>query len=183
MQAKSGPVAHLPGHNAVVRKKLLLERGEELSDLLIASMFLMAKLHSLGSKFFLESRARMRHFDSIEWEETRQIFLAVGEACGAVRRRDSSMPGRIAYAILAPITAARHFSRGLVQQARLRFRGGFGLASVAASAYFASIWAIGESIGAFRGLDQVKPMLWISEIKPVTRERVAKKSRFPLVRA
>jgi len=176
MLPESGPVAHLPGHNAAVRRQLVIERGEELPDLLIASMFLMAKLHSLGCRFFLEERARMRHFDAIDWQASRQIFFAVGQACGAVRLRRSSVIGRILYGIVTPVTAARHFSRGFIQQARLGTRGGFSVASLLASAYFASLWAIGETVGAWRGLDRVKPMLWISEIKPVTRERVATKS-------
>jgi hypothetical protein len=174
MLPSSGPVAHLPGHNAVVRRQLVVHTGSELEDLLIASMFLMARLHASGARFFLEERARMRHFDSIEWNQTSEIFLVVGHACGAMRVRESSALTRMVYGILTPVTAARHFSRGLIQFARAGVRAGFSPLSVLTSAYFAGAWAVGETIGAWRDLDRVKPRLWISEIKPVAKERAAR---------
>ena len=174
MLPSSGWVAHLPGHNAVVRRQSVVDMGSELEDLLIASMFLMARLHSSGARFFLEERARMRHFDSIEWNQTREIFLVVGQACGAIRLKDSSRLLRILYGVLTPLTAARHFSRGVMHHARAGVRAGFAPSSILASAYFASAWAIGETLGAYRGLDRVKPRLWISEIKPVAQERAAR---------
>jgi len=177
MPQSSGPIGHLPGHNAVVRRSLVLDVGEELPQLLVASMFLMARLRSRGAKFFLEDRARMRHFDTVEWSETRAIFHVVGQACGAVRLGNSTQVARFLYGLLTPLTAARHFSRGVIQHVRVGARAGFSPLSLAASAWFAAAWALGETVGAWRGLDRVKPILWISEIKPVTRERAGSRQR------
>ena len=33
--------------------------------------------------------------------------------------------------------------------------------------------AVGEAIGAVLGIDRVTPLLWVTEVKPVTREQVA----------
>ncbi len=173
MPPSPGVIAHLPGHNAVVRKSLVLDQGDELPQLLVASMFLMARLRERGARFFLEKRAKMRHFDTIEWKKTREIFYVVGQACGAMRFRDSSTVARLAYGLATPVTAARHFSRGVIQQVRHGFRAGFSPSSLLASAWFAAAWAAGETLGAWRGLDRVKSILWISEIKPVSRERAA----------
>lgn len=172
MPPSPGMIDHLPGHNAVIRKSLVLEVGDELPYLLVASMFLMARLRSRGARFFLEERARMRHFDTTEWEQTREIFHVVGQACGAMRLRNSSAPARLVYGLLTPVIAARHFSRGLREHLRHGARAGFSPSSLLASAYFATAWAAGETLGAWRGLDRVKSILWISEIKPVTRDRV-----------
>lgn len=169
-----GVVENLPGHNAVVRKQLLLDTGDDLEDFLIATMFLMAKLHREGCRFCVEERARMRHFDAIEWQKAGEIFLTIGQACGAMRLRGSPLPARMMYAFLTPAIAARHFARGLAQYARAGTRAGFGAGSIVASAFFSVIWGLGEALGAWRGLDHVKPRLWISEIKPVTKEHAAR---------
>ena len=168
-----GAIAHLPGHNSVVRRQLLLDVGDDLEDLLIATLFLMAKLHAEGRTFAIDDRARMRHFDALEWGKAGRIFLTIGQACGAMRLRDSSIPARIMYALLTPGIAAKHLARGLGQYSRAGVRAGFGPGSLIASAYFAGLWGIGEALGAWRGLERVKPALWVSEIKPVSREHAA----------
>ena len=172
MLPTSGAVAHLPGHNAVVRRRLLVEMGDDLDDLLIATLFLMSRLHAEGRRFAIEGHARMRHFDALEWDKAREIFLTIGQACGAMRVRNRSKLARFLYSFLAPVIATRHLSRGLAQYARAGNRAGFGASSILVSAYFAGAWGIGEALGAWRGLEHVKPLLWISEIKPVTREHV-----------
>jgi len=72
------------------------------------------------------------------------------------------------------VTAARHFGRGLIHYVRAGRRAGFGFQSVLAGGFFACVWAVGESVGAWRGLARVTPDLWISEIKPVSMEQVAR---------
>jgi hypothetical protein len=173
MLPSSGSIEYLPGHNAVVRRKLLLEVGDDLEELLIATLFLMSRLRAEGRRFAIEDRARMRHFDALEWGQAGRIFLTIGQACGAMRLRDSSKVARLMYAFLTPVIGMRHFGRGLGQYARAGARAGFGARSLLASAYFAGLWGIGEALGAWRGLGRVKPTLWVSEIKPVSRDHAA----------
>jgi hypothetical protein len=173
MLPNSGSIAYLPGHNAVVRRQLLLDVGDELEDLLIATLFLMSRLRAEGRRFAIDERARMRHFDALQWNHAGKIFLTIGQACGAMRAGHLSRLSRFLYAFLTPVIAVRHFSRGLAQYFRAGKQAGFEAKSIFASAYFAGVWGIGEALGAWRGLDHVKPMLWVSEIKPVSREHAA----------
>jgi len=168
-----GPTDHLPGHNAVVRRQLMIDMGEELEGELLATMFLMQRLHSEGRRFYVEDRARMRHFDVPRFRKSIGIFFAVGEGCGAVRLRNASAFARILYAVMMPATAARHFARGLIHYARAGHRAGFGFQSIVTGGLFACAWAAGESAGAWKGVERVTPDLWISEIKPVSREQAS----------
>lgn len=173
MSPKGGGVAYLPGHNVVLRKQVLMDLGDELERELVTAMFLMRRLRSEGCSFLLEERARMRHFDVPEWRKSLRIFYAVGQGCGAIRHVASSRPVRALHGLAIPFTAARHFGRGVVQYPRIRSAVSFPLSAIAVGAVFAAAWAIGESVGAFRGLERVMPDLWESEIKPVSAAQEA----------
>lgn len=173
MSSEGGSVEHLPGHNVVLRKQVLIDLGDELENELVTTMFLMQRLGSEGRRFLLEERARMRHFDVSEWRKSLRIFYAVGQGCGAIRLARSSMPVRALYGMMTPVTAARHFCRGVMQYPRIRNRGSFSLGSIAVGAVFAAVWAVGETVGGIKGLKRVTPDLWKSEIKPVSAAQVA----------
>ncbi len=173
MSSEGGSVAHLPGHNVVLRRQVLIDLGGDLESELITTMFLMHRLRSEGRRFLLEERARMRHFDVPDWGKSLRIFYAVGQGCGAVRLAGSSMPVRALYGVITPLIAARHLGRGVMQYPRIRKRGAFSLSSIAVSAVFAVAWAVGETVGGLKGLKRVVPDLWKSEIKPVSAEQAA----------
>ena len=166
-----GPVSYLPGHNAALQRQALIDIGPELEDELLAPIFLMRRLRSEGRRFFVEDQARMRHFDVADWKKSIRIFFTVGQGCGASRLRQASVFTRGLYAAIAPITAARHFARGLVHYLRAGQRAGFSPQSLVTAGFFACVWACGESAGAWKGTARVSPGLWIGEIKPVSREQ------------
>jgi hypothetical protein len=168
---ESGQAAHLPGHNAALRKSLLVAEAEHLEDQLIAPLFFMQKLNSEGRKFCVDGKARMRHFDTSDWSKSVEIFFTVGKACGGIRLNEASLLRRLLYAVLTPVTAARHFARGLIHYVRAGHGAGFGLVCLVPGAFLACVWACGETVGAWRGIGRVLPSLWVSEIKPVTREQ------------
>ena len=165
--------SHVPGHNVVMRKQPLLDMGDQLERELISAMFLMRRLQKAGARFFVDDRARMRHFDVTELNRTMAIFFAVGQGCGATRLRERSKLTRALYGFMIPLIAARHFVRGTKEYARAGRRAGFSPMCVVAGGFFACVWAIGESVGAWRGVESVTPNLWIGEIKPVSREQAA----------
>jgi hypothetical protein len=173
MSPKGGPAAHLPGHNVVLRKQLLIDLGDELERELISTMFLMQRLRSEGRRLMLEERARMRHFDVPHWWKSLRIFYTVGQGCGAIRHGMSPVPMRALYTLATPLTAVRHLGRGVLQYPRIRKAGRFRLSSIAVGALFAAAWAAGETVGALKGLERVLPGLWKSEIKPVSVAQVA----------
>lgn len=168
MLPKARMVSHVPGHNTAMLKQPLLDMGDELERELISAMFLMQRLNRDGRRFFVDDRARMRHFDVPNLRKTTAIFFAVGEGCGAIRLRQSAVLTRALYGLMTPVTAVRHFARGLKEYARAGKKAKLSPMSVAAGGLFACVWAVGESVGAWRGLETVTPRLWISEIKPVS---------------
>ena len=167
-----GPISYLPGHNSVIRKKILLNLGPELEEELLVAAFLMQRLRSDGCRFYFDDQAMMRHFDAPSWARSVRIFFTIGMGYGAIRLRRSSMAARALYGLAIPLIAARHFGRGLIDYFRAGPRAGFGLKGVVAGGIFACMWACGEVVGAWRGLARVRPTLWMSEVKPVPREQV-----------
>jgi glycosyltransferase involved in cell wall biosynthesis len=163
----SGPIAHLPGHNSFVRKAPLVAMGSDLEEELLTAMFLMARLHDEGARFFIEARARMRHFDVPSWKRSIRIFFVVGEGCGAMRTRRSSRARRAFHIALTPFIAARHFGRGVAQYYRTGGKAGLGAGSIFCGAVFACAWAVGEAVGSLKGIERVKPDIWLGEIKPL----------------
>ena len=168
-----GPISCLPGHNAVIRKQPLLRLGPELEEELLFAAFLMQRLRSNGCSFYVDEQGWMRHFDAPSWARSVRIFFTIGTGCGAIRLKRSSMAARALYGLIVPLIAARHFGRGLIDYFRAGPRAGFGLKGLAAGAILACVWAWGEVVGAWRGLGRVTPTLWLSEVKPVSREEVA----------
>ncbi|MBA2707070.1 MAG: glycosyltransferase [Gemmatimonadaceae bacterium] len=171
-----GPISCLPGHNAAMRRQTMIDMGPELEEELLAPVFLMRRLRSEGRRFYIEDQARMRHFDVAQWKKSARIFFIVGQGCGASRLRHASGFTRGIHAAIAPVTAARHFARGLVHYLRAGQRAGFSLQSLVTAGFFACVWACGESVGAWKGTARVSQTLWIGEIKPVSREQVQEES-------
>jgi hypothetical protein len=66
-----------------------------------------------------------------------------------------------------------HWKRAFTHFRRAGTAAGLRLTALAALAVLAGAWAVGEAIGAVLGIDRVTPLLWLTEVKPVTREQVA----------
>jgi len=177
MLPPGGKVEHLPGHNPALRRQPLIDMGAELEEELFQSFFLMRRLRLAGLRFYVEPRARMRHFDSPSLRRSIEIFFTVGKGSGAVRLKNASVAGRLLYGIATPLTAARHFGRGFIHYARAGRRAKLGPQTLVATAFFGCVWAIGETAGAWSGIAGVSPSLWRSEIKPVSREQALRADR------
>jgi len=167
-----GPATVLPGHNAVLRKKALLELGPELERELLVAAFLLRRLYGQGQRFYLDERATMRHFDLPDWEKNLRIFYHVGLGFGAIRSRRWPWIGRALYWLATPAIAARHSMRALTHYRRAGAQAGLRPMCLAAAFLFALAWACGESAGALMGVARVTPLVSFSEIKPVGRSDV-----------
>jgi Glycosyl transferase family 2 len=172
MLPAGGPIAYLPGHNAALRRQLLLDLGHDLEGELLFAAFLMRRLRSEGRAFYVEDRARMRHFDPPAWRRSLRIFVTIGECCGAIRLERSSTAVRILYTLILPVIAARHFARGVIHYVRAGPRAGFGVKGIVAGGLLAWVWAWGEVAGAWKGLARVTPHGWMGEVKPVSRDQI-----------
>jgi hypothetical protein len=167
-----GPARILPGHNAVLRTKTLLDLGLALEEQLLVATFLLRRLHNQGQRFYLEDRATMRHFDPPGCKNEMLVSYGVGLRFGAVRTSRWPWAGRALYWLATPATAARHWGRSLIQYRRAGAQAGLSPLCLVAAALLAWAWACGESVGALMGVARVPRFLAVCEIKPVTRSDV-----------
>ena len=172
-----GTVSVLPGHNAVLRKKVLLELGPALERELLVAAFLLKRLHVAGQRFYLDAQATMRHFDKPGWKKEIRTFYCVGLGFGSIRTSHWSWAGRALYCLAAPAIAARHWWRAFTQYRRAGARAGLSPWCLAAASVLASVWACGEAAGALAGVERVTLLVSSSEIKPVSRSEVLSEAR------
>lgn len=173
LEAREAPV--LPGHNAVLRRRALVDLGEELEELLLVSAFLVRRLGRSG-RFVLDDRATMRHFDAIALRAQLAVFRTVGRSFGAMRTRRWPVVARALYPLALPAVAAAHWRRALVHYRRAGRRNGLRPACLAGAAVFSCVWAWGEAVGALLGPTRVAGGAWASEVKPVSRARLEREN-------
>lgn len=169
----AGPTDILCGWNGTVRTTLLRDLADELPGLMRVGAFAISRIGRQGGRFYLESRARMRHFDPPGFGRELYLLYVVGLGFGATRTREWSIPARLLYPLGAPAIAFLHWKRGFRHFRRAGAEAGLSLGALAAAAVLAGAWAIGEGIGAVLGIDRVTPLLWVTEVKPVTYEQLA----------
>jgi hypothetical protein len=168
-----GPTDILCGWNGTVRTTLLRDLADELSGLMRVGAFAISQIRQQGARFYLENRARMRHFDPPGFTHELYLLFVVGMGFGAMRTREWSTAARLLYPLATPAIAFLHWKRAFTHFRRAGIAAGLRLTALAAAAVLAGAWAVGEAIGAVLGIDRVTPLLWVTEVKPVTREQVA----------
>ena len=169
----AGPTDVLCGWNGTVRTSLLRGLADELSVLMRVGAFAMDRIRQRGGRFFLENRARMRHFDPPGCGRELYLLWIVGLGFGAMRTREWSTPARWLYPLAAPAIAFLHWKRAFTHFRRAGTAASLRPTALAAAAALAAAWAVGEAVGAVLGMDRVTPLLWVTEVKPVTPEQLA----------
>ncbi len=169
----AGPTEILCGWNGTLRTSRLRDLGDELTGLMRVGAFAIAEIGRRGGRFFLEHRARMRHFDPPGFAREFYLLFIVGLGFGAMRTRGWSMPSRLLYPLAFPAIAVLHWNRGLRHFLRAGRASGLRPGALAAAAVLAAAWAVGEACGAVLGIDRVTPLLWLTEVKPVTARQLA----------
>ena len=164
---ETGPTRVLPGHNVVLRRRILLDLGDELGELLVVGAFLIRRVRP-GRRFLVVAEAGMTHYDVTSWRRQLVVFNTVGRSFGALRTRRWPFPVRLAYAAAFPLVAVAHWRRALAQYRRGGRANGMRPTCLAPAALFAGLWALGEAVGALLGPQRVAPGAWRSETKPVT---------------
>ncbi len=173
MPIQSGPAKILCGWNAIVRTQLLRQAESSLSDEMLVGNFLIRRLVRQNCRFYLEARARMRHFDPSSWSYEFRLLAIVGMGFGALRTRHWALPARLLYPLAAPAIAFLHWKRAFIHYRRAGSACGMSWPTIAAASLFALAWGLGEGAGAVLGVNRVAPHLWRTEVKPVSREDVA----------
>lgn len=169
----AGSTDVLCGWNGTLRTTLLRALADELSGLMRVGAFAMDRIRRQGGRFFIENRARMRHFDPPGCGHELYLLFVVGLGFGAMRSRDWSIAARWLYPLAAPAVALLHWKRAFLHFRRAGPAAGLRPAALAAAAVLAVAWAVGEAVGAVLGMDRATPLLWVTEVKPVTPEQLA----------
>ncbi len=174
MPIESGPTEILCGWNGIVRTQLLRQAGTALAGEMLVGAFLIRRLKSQNCRFYLEARARMRHFDPPGCSYELLLLAIVGLGFGGLRTSHWPLPARLLYPLAAPAIAFLHWKRAFIHYRRAGSAYGMSVSTLAAASLLALAWALGEAAGAVLGVNRVAPYLWRTEVKPVTREDVAK---------
>ena len=174
MPVTGGPTGILCGWNGTVRTRLLRQFRGNLANELLVGAFLVRQLRRQGHRFYLESGARMRHFDPPGCAYEILLLVIVGLGFGAMRTRRWPLPARLLYPLAAPAVAFLHWRRAFANYRRAGAGCGLRPTVHAATVVLAAAWGVGEAAGALMGLRRVAPHLWRTEVKPVSREEVAR---------
>ena len=172
-----GPVGVLCGWNVLIRTDVMRERGDRLPRDLILGSFLTRDIAREGRRFFLENRAEMRHFDPPGGFHQLKLVYIVGLGFGALRTAGWPGIGRLLYPLAAPAVAALHWRRAIREYVRAGRACRLRARSLFSSMILAVAWAVGEGVGAAKGLAAVTPRIRETEIKPVSTEEVARSDR------
>jgi hypothetical protein len=167
-----GPVGVLCGWNGTLRLSLLRQFRGQIADQLLVGAFFVRHLKDQGHRFYLENRARMRHFDPTSWSYELLLLVIVGCGFGAKRTHGWPWPGRLLYPFASPAIALLHFRRAFRQYRRAGAACGLPPAVLLTAFLLSCMWGLGEGIGALLGVRRVEPFLWRTEVKPVRREDV-----------
>jgi glycosyltransferase involved in cell wall biosynthesis len=174
MPVTGGPTEVLCGWNGTIRTELVRQLASEHADELLNGAFLVRRLHRQGHRFYLEDRARMRHFDPPGWAYEILLLAIVGLGFGAMRARRWSLPARLLYPLATPAIAFLHWKRAFAHYRRAGSGAGLRPTALGAALVLASAWGLGEAAGALMGTTRVAPHIWRTEVKPVRREDVAR---------
>ena len=169
-----GPTDVLCGLNWTIRTRLLHQLGSDLSNELILGAFLVRRLRQEGARFYLDDRARMRHFDPSSWSFAISSLVALGLGFGARRTLQWPLPARLVYPLAAPAVALMHWKRAFVHHRRARAGSGLRPTAPLVASVLASAWGLGEGAGALLGLARVAPHIWRAETRPVSRAEVTR---------
>lgn len=159
----SAEAAHLPGCNVVWRTDLLLQAGSALAEELHIPCFLQRQQKARNARLWLQSSARMQHWDATSWRCNLRAVFAIGAGFGAHRARGWARWQKLLYAACFPAIAVLHWKRGL-RQWWCRGRAHWPLAvPLLFAAPIALAWGVGEALGSVLGVRPFERM--ISEVE------------------
>jgi len=174
MNPTAGKTEVLCGWNGTIRTEALRKLGPELNEKVVLGAFLVRRLREQGQRFFIEDRARMRHFDKPGRAEEILMFVTVGLGFGAFRTRSWPLVARLLYPFAVPAIAWLHWKRAAAQYRRAGAVFDMRPAALVAAVVLASAWGLGEGVGALAGSDRVRPYLWRTEVRPLAPEEMAR---------
>jgi len=107
----SGQAEHLPGHNSVYKRHVLLDYGDELSTMLEAESILQWDLRSRGHLLFLEANAKTFHLNYTLFGPSLLQRVLGGRLFAAARARKWTIWKRLFYGATSPLIPLRRAPR------------------------------------------------------------------------
>jgi len=111
--AKGGERAFVSGFSSAFPVRVLLARGDRLTEDLITPSTLQMSLAEEGHRFYFEPRAVMAHWESSGYDGLRQILSKNGRGMGLLRARQWSGPQKILFSLLNPVLMGHRFLRAV----------------------------------------------------------------------
>lgn len=97
-----GEVDLLPGHNSAYRKKVLLDYGDDLADMLEVEWAIHRDLRAQGETLWVDPGAATRHLNFSRWDKCLYLHLLEGWMFAASRARTWSFGLRLVWALAFP---------------------------------------------------------------------------------
>ena len=110
-EAQAGPSRYLASHQTSYKRELLLNYGDRLPDLFGMEASLQEQLHSDGQRCYLESAARVRHFNVEPWSTFLQEQSKAPRQYSALRAAGWPLWKRLLYAASGPLIWALRLKR------------------------------------------------------------------------
>jgi hypothetical protein len=107
----SGEAEHLPGHNSVYKRHVLLEYGDDLGAMLEAESILQWDLRSKGHRLFLNAAAKTFHLNYTRLGPALLLRFLGGRLFAAARARKWRIWKRLFYGFSSPLIPLRRAPR------------------------------------------------------------------------
>lgn len=99
----SGVKAHIPGHNSCYKKRILLDYGDSLEQMLEAESLLHWDLKEKGYQVYLESRAKTRHLNFEKFISLIVLNFFASRRFAACRVYEGSWVKKWLYSLASPL--------------------------------------------------------------------------------
>ena len=174
-QQEGGQRAFIPGFNSAYQVKVLLERGDRLTEDMVTPSTLQMSLTREGHRFFFEPRAVMAHWEASRFTGICEILIKNGRGLGLLRARRWSILQKVFFSLLSPLLMGHRSLRA----ARTWWRVGERSVMVLLHLLPLSvIWTGAELIG-YWSRDRQTTLLGVSEVEK-NRQRYVDETLEPI---
>lgn len=143
-RTKGGERSFVSGYNSAYRVRVLLDRGELLTEDLVAPSTLQLALARQGHRFYFEPKAKMAHWEASDYWGVMEILPKNGRGLGMLRARQWSVGRKLLGSMLSPPLMAYRFLRGCQAWWRTEPRSAQSLVHLLPLSFF---WTFGELRG------------------------------------
>jgi hypothetical protein len=105
-EPRRGVANDLPGHNSSYKRRILLELGNRLEEVIGHSTSLHPELRAHGHELYVEPAARVDHLNPTLWRSYFALAFQAGRLYGALRSAEWALTRRTVYIAGSPLIPA-----------------------------------------------------------------------------